>query len=91
MVPKEGHEERAPSAIQCFGQARLVVDVGRHDLRAKLGQGLCLGRLWVARQGAHGKLFRRVVQDGAHQATALCAGCADDGDDRLIAHLGLLV
>jgi hypothetical protein len=86
VLPERGDEEGAVRALQCRGQAGLVVEVRGHDLGAAVGQ--CLGGVGVRPPGerAEGEPPGRVVKDGTRQATTLLTGGAHYGDDLLVGH-----
>ena len=84
--PEERDEVRAVRALERAGEARLVVDVRRHDLRTRLRECAGLLRIDVARDRACRKAACGVREDRPHESAALRAGGADDGDDLPVCH-----
>ncbi len=84
--PEERDEVRAVRALERAREARLVVDVRGHDLRARLRERAGLLRIDVARDRARREATGGVREDRPHESASLRAGGADDGDDLPVCH-----
>ncbi len=85
--PEERDAVRSIGALEGPLQALHVIDVGRDDLRAQLGQFFGLVGIGVSRDRARGEAAALVAQDGADQAAALRAGGAHNRNDLLFGHV----
>ena len=81
--PEERDAVGAVGARERLLEARLVIDVGGHDLGAEARELPGLVRVDVPGDGPGGEAAVGIVQDGADQAAALGAGGADYRNDFL--------
>ncbi len=86
VLPEVGDEVGAVRAGERPGEARLIVEIGGDDLRAGARERDRLVGSGVAGQGPGRETALRIVEDGPHEAVALRAGGADDGDDFVLRH-----
>src|ERR1039458_7864803 len=86
MIPEEGHAVRAIRPRERPLQALGIVHVGRHHFGARPRQFLRFLRLHVARDCPRCETARRIVQNRAYQAAALCARGAHYRNDFLVSH-----
>src|SRR6516162_8339950 len=87
VLPEVRHAVRPVRSGEGPRQAGLVVEIGLYEFGAEFGKGTRLGRARIARDRPGGKPAAGVRGDGAHQAAALGAGRAGDGDDFLVVHV----
>src|ERR1022692_1376452 len=86
MIPEEGHAVRAVRPRERPLQALGIVHVGRHHFGGRPRQFLRFLRLHVARDCPRRETARRIVQNRAYQAAALCARGAHYRNDFLVSH-----
>lgn len=73
--------KRAPAALESSDHLLLLPAIGLDDLHALCCESLGLVGVAVAGNGAHGEGVGFVLEEGLDDASALSAGCAEDGDE----------
>jgi len=86
--PEERDAVCAVCALKRLVETFHIIDVASDDFRPRFGQGFRLVGVWVPGDRAGGERAAFVVEDRAHQSTALGAGSSDYGDDFLLHLIG---
>ncbi len=80
MLPEVGDAESPIGAFEGGPDAGLVIDVSLHYFGALRGEGNCLFRRRIPREGAHGEAAVGVAQDRSGQTAALSPRGSNDRD-----------